>query len=351
MRVNEKAPRICVVGPMIGRNPGWVTTQGERLGDLLELEGCPVISVSSSTNRYVRLADIIYTLIRRRKEFDILLLQVFGGPSFVVEDIASWLSQTFGHRIIMVLRGGAMPDFMARHPAWNMRVLRRADLLIVPSTYLKRAIAPYGFQARVIPNVIDLSAYQYRHRVTLSPRLFWMRSFHPIYNPLMAVRVLAHLRQQVPDATLVMAGQDKGQAAEVRALAQTLGLNGAVRFSGFLDMAGKMREASAADIFINTNHVDNMPVAIVEACAMGLPVVSTDVGGLPDLLTDGETGLLVPDNDVAAMADGICRLLNEPALAARLSEQGRELAARSSWELVGPEWESVISEVSGDSRQ
>jgi len=331
---------------MIGRNPGWVTTQGERLGDLLEQEGYPVISVSSSTNRYIRLADIIYTLIRRRKEFDILLLQVFGGPSFVVEDIASCLSQVFGHRIVMVLRGGAMPDFIARYPSWNTRVLRRADLLIVPSIYLKRAIAPYGFQARVIPNVIDLSAYEYRHRVALSPRLFWMRSFHPIYNPLMAVRVLVQLRAQAPDATLVMAGQDKGQEAEVRALARKLGLNGAVRFSGFLDMAGKMREAGAADIFINTNSIDNMPVAVVEACAMGLPVVSTDVGGLPDLLTEGETGLLVPDNDDRAMADGICRLLHEPALAARLSEQGRELAARSSWELVRPQWESVISDVS-----
>lgn len=346
MRANEKAPRLCVVGPMIGRNPGWVTTQGERLGDLLEQEGYPVSSVSSSTNRYIRLADIVYTLIRRRKEFDVLLLQVFGGPSFVVEDIASWLSRVFGHRIVMVLRGGAMPDFMARYPSWNARVLRRADLLVVPSTYLKRAIAPYGFQARVISNVIDLSAYQYRHRVTLSPRLFWMRSFHPIYNPLMAIRVLANLRAQMPEATLVMAGQDKGQEAEVRALARKLGLNGAVRFSGFLDMAGKVREAGAADIFINTNQIDNMPVAVVEACAMGLPVVSTDVGGVPDLLTEGETGLLVPDNDDRAMADSICRLLHEPALAARLSEKGRELAARSSWELVRPQWEQVISEVS-----
>jgi L-malate glycosyltransferase len=331
---------------MIGRNPGWVTTQGERLGDLLELEGYPVISVSSSTNRYIRLADIVYTLIRRRKEFDILLLQVFGGPSFVVEDIASRLSQAFGHRIIMVLRGGAMPDFMARHPSWNRRVLRRADFFVTPSLFLKRAIAPYGFEARVIPNVIDLGAYQYRHRATLAPRLFWMRSFHPIYNPLMAVRVLANLRAQVPEATLVMAGQDKGQEAEVRALARTLGLNGAVRFSGFLDMAGKMREARAADIFINTNSIDNMPVAVVEACALGLPVVSTDVGGVPDLLTDGETGLLVPDNDVQAMSDSIRRLLREPKLAARLSEKGRELAEESSWELIGPQWEVVISELS-----
>ena len=331
---------------MIGRTPGWVTTQGERLGDLLEQEGYPVISVSSSTNRYVRLADIVKTLAARRKEYDIVVLQVFGGPSFVVEDIASWLSRSFARRIIMVLRGGAMPDFMARYPSWNTRVLTRADLLVVPSAYLQRAIKPYGFQARLIPNVIELPAYQFRRRASLAPRLFWMRSFHPIYNPTMAIRVLAQLRTQVPEATLVMAGQDKGQESEVRALATSLGLNGAVRFSGFLDMAAKMREASAADIFINTNSIDNMPVAVVEACALGLPVVSTSVGGVPDLLTDGETGLLVPDNDAEAMAASVLRLLREPVLAARLSENGRALAIRSSWEAVRPQWEEVIGEVS-----
>jgi hypothetical protein len=64
-------------------------------------------------------------------------LQVFGDPSFVVEDIASWLGRRFGQRIIMVLRGGAMPEFMA-HPQWTQRVLGRADALIAPSEFLAR---------------------------------------------------------------------------------------------------------------------------------------------------------------------------------------------------------------------
>lgn len=331
---------------MVGRNPGWVTTQGERLADLFEQEGYRTISVSSATNRYVRLADIASTILRRRNDFDVLLLQVFSGPSFVVEDVASLLGRQLGRRIVMVLRGGGMPEFMARFPKWCRRVLSRAHVLVAPSTYLARAAALHGFRARVIPNVIDLSAYPYSHRTTLEPRLFWMRSFHPIYNPLMAVRVIERLRARGPLATLVMAGQDKGQEAEARVLAERLRLNGAVRFSGFLDMAGKAREGSAADIFINTNRVDNMPVAVVEACAMGLPVVATAVGGVPDLLSDGETGLLVPDDDTEAMVDAICRLLDDRGLAGRLSENGRQLAEQSSWEQVRPQWWEVLREVS-----
>ncbi len=114
-------------------------------------------------------------------------------------------------------------------------------------------------------------------------------------------------------------------------------------FPGFLDMAGKVREGGAADIFINTSHIDNMPVAVVEACAMGIPVVSTSVGGVPDLLTDGQTGLLTPDGDVDSMAAAIRRLCSEPALAARLSEGGRRLAERSAWERVRLEWEDLFA--------
>jgi glycosyltransferase involved in cell wall biosynthesis len=338
-------PGLCFVGPMVARHKGHVTTQGEILAGLFKDAGYPVISVSHARNRYARLLDIVGSLFRRRREIDIQCLQVFGGPSFVVEDIASRVGRIFGQKIVMFLRGGAMPAFMARHPKWATRVLGRADAIVAPSEYLARAVASYGFQAQVIPNVIDISRYEYRHRRTVQPRLFWMRAFQPVWNPEMAVRVLARLRSTAPDATLVMGGQDKGFEASVRKQAAALGLNGSVRFAGFLDMPAKMREGSSADIFINTNRIDNMPVGVVEACAMGLPVVATAVGGIPDLLTHGETGLLVPDNDDQAMVDAIHRLLDDPGLAGQLSVNGRRLAERSSWARVRPTLEEVFADL------
>jgi len=341
----DKRPRICVVGPMIGRNPGYVTTQGEILSDHFECRGYPTISVSASLNRYARLFDIVKTLFHERKEIDIQCLQVYGGPSFVVEDIASYIGHRLGQRIIMVLRGGDMPKFMRRFPLWTRRVMSRADALIAPSKYLARAIMPYGFRAQVIPNVLDISAYPYRHRQILRPRLFWMRSFYPHYNPTMAIRTLARIRSTFPDAILIMAGQDMGIETEARKLADDLGLNGSVSFPGFLDMQSKVRMGNSADIFLNTNSIDNTPVAVLEACAMGLPVIATNVGGIGDLLTDGETGLLVPDNDVDAMVEAVYRLLNQPSLSGKLSANGHELAKRSSWEHVQPQWAQLFSEL------
>ena len=343
--MNPSLPRLCFVGPLVGRHQGYVTTQGEILSDHFAAAGYPVIETSSHPNRYARLADIAATIIRHRREIDVLVINAYGGPSFVVEDLASRLGRQFGHRVVVVLRGGAMPEFMARFPRWSRRVLGRAHAIIAPSDYLARAMAGRGFHARVIPNIIDISKYPFRLRRELRPHLFWMRTFHDAWNPLMAVRVLAKLRNHAPDARLVIAGQDKGLESESRALAEELGVSDAVRFPGFLNMAAKIAAGDAADIFISTNRIDNMPVAVVEACAFGLPVVSTGVGGMGDLLTDGETGLLTPDNDDERMVEAIRRLLDDPALAARLSANGRRLAERSSWEQVRVQWEAVFEEV------
>jgi L-malate glycosyltransferase len=338
-------PRLGFIGPMVGRHPGYVTTQVQILSDLFRESGYPVIGASSKLNRYLRMADIVGTLLKNRKKIDILVMDVFGGPSFVVEDVASLIAKASGIPIIMVLRGGAMPEFMARFPKWTARVLKRAQKWVAPSSFLKEKLQRYGYEAVIIPNVLDLNHYSFHARRELRPRLIWMRAFHPVWNPLMAVRVLKRVQAKVPGAQLVMAGQDKGLEAEVQKYAEENGVNGGVKFVGFLDRAGKKREFQEADIYINTNHIDNMPVTVLEAGAFGLPVVSTNVGGIPDLLKEGETALLVKDNDDEAMAQAILKLLEHPDLAQRLSVNGRKLAENSSWDQVRPQWHKLFERV------
>lgn len=340
-----RLPTLCFVGPMVGRHPGRIPSQGEQLAELFSELGYPVVSVSSFANRYLRLADIVTTLVRERKQIDIFIIDVYSGPSFVVEDIASRIGQRFQTPIVISLHGGGLPQFIIRFPRWSTRVLSRADRLVAQSDYLLRAVESVGFGTRVIPNVINVAAYPHRVRTSVKPRLLWMRAFHQIYNPVMALRVLAKVRTELPEATLTMAGQDNGLQADMQALAAKLGIQGSVRFPGFLNMADKIREGQHADIFINTTRIDNSPVCVVEACAMGLPVVSTNVGGVPDLVTHEKTALLVPDDDVEAMARSVLRLVEDPALSSTLSRNGRELASASAPENVCPKWEKLFSEV------
>lgn len=341
-------PRLCFVGPMLGVNPGWVMTQGELLAGLLAEAGYPTRLTSHKPARLPRLIDTLSSLIAWRDEIDLVIHQVFSGPAFAVTDAASMLCRVLGLRQVFALHGGALPEFAARRGGWVRRVLRRADAIVTPSTYLAEAFAAYpelASRMRTIPNILEIENYPYRHRERAQPNLLWMRTFHEVYHPQMAIEVLAALRRTHPAATLTMAGQEKGLHMAVEELARQRGLGAAVRFPGFLGPADKAREFATHDIYLNTNRVDNMPVSVLEAAAFGLPVVATAVGGVPHLLRDGETGLLVPDGDAEAMTAAVRRLLDEPELAGTLSANGRRLAESCAWEPVRAQWETLFAEV------
>lgn len=337
--------KILFVGPMVGQTPGYVTTQGLLISKLLKLDGHEVCAVSSYLSRVMRLLHIIWTIFIK-KNLSIMVLDVFGGLSFIQEDIASFLGERLGYKIIMVVRGGALPQFMKRHPKWSERVLRRADKIICPSNYLKKVLDEYGFQNQVLPNMVSSKTMDFNLRGKIAPKLIWMRAFDHAWNPLMAVHVLKFVSEVFPQTSLVMAGKDKGLLEKCRVLANQLGVEKNIRFAGFLDPAQKKEEFTKADIFLNTNTIDNMPVAVIEAWAAGLPVVATNVGGIPDMIDHEQTGLLVPDNDSRAMADAVIRLIRESLLVQHLSAAGRKKAESFFWENIKPQWEAVFKELS-----
>ncbi len=337
-----------MLGPLLGSNPGWPPGQGEIVAGLLAREGFSVRTASHRVNRWLRLADMTARPLLWRRRVDVLIVLVFSGDAFRLVEAASSMAALAGLPQVFWLHGGGLVDFTHRHASRVDRVLNRGSAWVAPSGFLAEPLRDRGFDVRVIPNVIDLAEYPYRHRPRAAPRLLWMRTFHELYRPDLALRTLALLRETHPQATLTMAGQDKGLLAETRRLATELGLLGlasAVRFAGLLDAEGKRREFAASDIFLNTNQVDNAPVSVLEAAAFGLPVVSTDVGGIPHLLRNGEEALLVPPGDAAALTASVRRLLDEPGLAGRLSTAGRSVAERSAWPQVLPLWSELLASV------
>lgn len=343
--MNREPARLCFIGNMLGKNADYPIGQGQVVADLLASEGYEVTCVSSKINRVARMTEIAATLIAGHRKFDAVMLEVYSGFYFVVADVVSLICKVLGIPLIEVLHGGQLAEFGRRFPDWTTRVLNRADAMVAPSHFLAKEIGTLGYQVQVIPNVIDLDLYPYRERHKILPNLIWMRSFHPIYNPEMAIKVLAKLRETEPTATLTMAGNDKGLEDYIKSMARQIGASDAVRFVGFLDLESKLKEMLAADIYLNTNRVDNMPVSVVEARALGLPVIATDVGGLPYMIEDGKNGFLVRSEDVGLMTERIKTLLDSPELTLKISRSGRSLAERSAWTSVRPAWEQLIAEV------
>ncbi len=335
-------PHLGFVGPMLGRHPGWVNSQGEIVARLFIEEGFAVWQTSSFRSRLLRLVDTVQSIVRWRNQIDVLIVMVFSGPAFGIVDIASLAAKILRIPLVFWLHGGNLPEFAQRHPRWTKRVLRRGQAIVSPSVFLAQLCENFGYPVTIIPNVLDIEKYPFKLRRKLQPRLLWMRTFHPIYNPLLALDVVEQLRREYPDVLLTMAGQEKGLLDAVKRHVIKRGLTKQVQFPGYLDLSEKQETFALHDIFLNTNHIDNMPVSLLEAAACGLPIVATEVGGVPYLLENESTGLLVGDNDAGAMVQAVTRLLNEPAVAERLSRNGRLLAEQSDWTRVFQKWQDLF---------
>jgi glycosyltransferase involved in cell wall biosynthesis len=222
-------------------------------------------------------------------------------------------------------------------------LLAKADRIVAPSDYLGQACRDLGFRAHIIPNIIGIDHYQFRDRSVIQPRLFWLRALHPTYNPQLAIKTLNILRRTYPEAALTMAGPDKGELEDCQKLVSELALKGAVHFTGFLNKEQINSIACEHDIFLNTARIDNCPVTVLEAMAMGLPVVSTKIGGLPFLLRDNEEALLVGDDNPVEMAKAVICLVKDSQLVKRLTMAARAKVEGYTWPTVRPLWLSVLA--------
>jgi glycosyltransferase involved in cell wall biosynthesis len=159
---------------------------------------------------------------------------------------------------------------------------------------------------------------------------------------MMALKVLELLRQHGHKAHLTMVGPEgDGSLEACMVAAKRKGLD--VRFTGLLSKAEWTELSEQHNVFINTTNVDNTPVSVIEAMALGLPVVSTDVGGLPYLINNEVDGLLVPPNDPQAMADAIMRLQAGPKLCKTLTKNARKKVEQFDWAVVKTQWQALLS--------
>jgi len=340
------ARSVLIVGNFFS-SAGGTRSIGEELAPRLGQRGWSVLSVSRKRNRLARLADMTLSAWLWRKRFGAAQVDVFSDTAFLWAEAVCWTLRRARRPYVLALRGGRLPEFAQSNPSRVGRLLASAAIVTAPSPYLLRRMAAYCPEIVLLPNAVDLRLYPFRARRHVKPRLVWLRAFHGIYNPEMAIRVLANIRTRIPDATLTMIGPDKGDGslARVRQLADELHVSDCVQIVLGVPKTEVPRWLDEGDIFLNTTNIDNTPVSVLEAMACGLCVVTTDAGGLPYMLTDGKDALLTPRGDAEAMSDAVQRLFDDADLAASLSANAARTAAPCDWPLVLRQWELLLDQI------
>lgn len=335
-----------------------MANQTRQLAELLAHEGAEVILVPVNAayrpawigalrgvRAVARLVPYLVALWRAAGRVDVFHVMANSGWSWhLCAAPAVWLGRLRGVPVVVNYRGGEAERFLERSGGLVGRTMRAASVLAVPSGFLAQVFARWQLPSRIVPNIIDTERFHPGDRPASEPRLLVARGLEAIYDIPTALRAFALVHRAFPQARLSIAGSGP-ERDRLIALAARLGIAAAVEFCGRLDRERMAELYRSGSLLLNPARVDNMPNSVLEAMASGLPVVSTNAGGVPYIVRDGVTALLVPCGDHDAMARAIERLLREPAFAGRLREAALAEVQRYTWPRVRDEWAAAYRSV------
>ena len=347
--MKNPSKKILLVGLFLSQKNKTIVmrTAADQLAELLQNNHIATITVSDQLGKIGRFIDTVTTILSRRKEYEIAIVPLYGGlMSYIWEAVSTTLLKLLGKKVILIIHGGSIPERMKQSPGKYLKSFKRADVIVCPSSFIQTVLKEYGVESILIENVVQLKDYSFQNKISFGPKLFWMRTLEDIYNPQMAIRVAGILAKKYPDIKMVMAGYDRGLLVELKELASGLQVLDKIEFPGYITQQQKAQYATTHDIYVCTNLIDNAPVSFIEMMAMGLPVVSTNVGGIPFLVTDAVNGLLVSPNDDEAMAAAIDSIIQNSDKGMHLAKNGLAFSKQFDAEPVMKKWAKVFDELS-----
>jgi glycosyltransferase involved in cell wall biosynthesis len=285
-------------------------------------------------------------LLWKARSVDILHVFTAGLSHYTLWTIpAILIGRLYQRKIIIHYHDGQVEDHLQRYRTAKP-TLQMADAIVAPSGFLVEVFRRYGIRAESIFNVIDTSRFIDRRRSRISPKLLSNRGLEPLYNVECILRAFQRVQTRYPEASLVVA-HDGPTRPSLEAMAGSLKLRN-TQFVGKVKYAEIPVLYDSVDIYVNTPNIDNMPVTLLECMASGLPIVSTRAGGIPYIVRDEESALLVEVDDDVAVATAAIRLMEDPSLVERLTGAGRKEVQRYAGPPVREEWIQLYRRLMGD---
>jgi N-acetyl-alpha-D-glucosaminyl L-malate synthase BshA len=304
-----------------------------EMGKRLQQEGVPIICLDRRPGRDWGLARRFAKIVR---EHEIEIVHAHQYTPFFYSGLAKLLFRA-RFQLILTEHGRHFPDVVS----WKRRVLNRlilshcANAVSAVCDFSARALREVdGFGGKtieVIENGVDYQAYQpiqskesLRRKLELDPArkyLICVARFHPVKDHATLLRGFARIAPQCPNANLLLAG-DGPLRSDLESLTHQLHLQDRVQFLGVRADIPELLQA--ADLFVMTSLSEAASLTLLEAMAVGLPVVVTDVGGNPEIVRHNIDGLLVPRQDDAALSEALSTLLHYPEKAEALGASGRD---------------------------
>jgi glycosyltransferase involved in cell wall biosynthesis len=281
-------------------------------------------------------------LIPNEISSEVIHIHTFSYAGFFYTIPSVLVGKILQRKIVSTYHGGAAHGFLHKWKLFALPFLNAVDVIITPSGFIKKILREFGVTKKIeiIPNIVDLGSFEYRERNPIRPKLLIARHLEKIYNIECGIRAFQIVKDRFPNAQLKIVGSGS-EEKRLKDLVRELRLRN-VQFIPRVEHEEMNLVYAGSDILVNPTTLDNFPVNCVEGAASGLPIVSTNVGGIPFIINDGEDGLLVASNDHEDMAKKIIYLLENPKEARRLALNARKVVERRTWEYVRTEYASIF---------
>lgn len=330
MHHNVKKFKICMMAPFI-LHTSSISNIAELLSENLEREGHTVLRVSTKTSTPFKITMFL-KLLRVSRNYDIIHVHCASYWGVLPALMGSLAGKICNKRIVTTYHGGAANQFFRRW-IFFIKPFFKQVTITVPSQFLRNIFENFGLTATVIPNILDLKKFQYKGRPNIKPKLLFAKHLKSEYNPEMGIKAFKIVKSVFPQGKMKIVGSGPLED-KLKNLIKELKLDD-VEFVRPIAYDKIPLLYSSMDICINCSNVESFGMVIVEAFACGLPVVSTDVGGISSIIQDNINGLLVFPNDHKAMAKKVIYLLENPNYTLKMTENARK------WVEENCAWESV----------
>jgi glycosyltransferase involved in cell wall biosynthesis len=276
-------------------------------------------------------------LLRNGRQADVIHAFAAAHTAFLFGAVPALLvGALLGRPVVLNYHDGRAVEHIRRHPRMLRWAVGRAAILAVPSEFLRHVFLEAGWDPLVVPNVVDTGRFVFSLPRPLRRRLISLRLLEPLYAVENTLRAFALARKEVPGLVLDIYGDGESRPA-LEDEARRLGSEG-ITFHGSIPHSEVPHVLAEGGILVNSSRIDNMPLFVIEGFASGVPIISTAAGGIPYMITDDTTGLLVPPDDPEALAGAIRRVFCEPGVAERLAVEGHRECRRYTWAVARDAW-------------
>lgn len=354
LRFDKNLPAVEKFGNVTVHRIGF-TADGPKISDRRMPVQCKIAKVLFPFSSFLKAVSL-----HRKHRYDLTWAMMANHAGF-----GALLFKLTHPKVPYVLElqdGNSLEQVKERQPIlrvlWPLyrQIYMRADRIKVISRFIESLVREIGYEGAVdvIPNAVDTRAFsapvseetkqalkaQFNKSLGdvflfTASRLVLSRGVEDV------IRALPHLPLEVK---FLVAG-DGQDREKLESIAKEAGVEGRVMFAGHVDYKDLPALLQISDVFVRPSIIEGFGNAFVEAFAAGIPVVATPVGGIPDFLTDGETGVFCKVRDPESVAEAVRRYLDDPVLVARVTKNARELAATQyDWELIARQQSQFFGE-------